>query len=363
MMKTAVLASLASASALSVAKEEVSDVVLKLQQQTHEIAEHLKHPLSYNNNLAQAVKKLSGQPLTSTLKSRVVSKSRRNLRGKKGKGKGKGKGGDDDNGDENGEEQSVARTGFQLQVGFCAGTDLGDMTLTEPHYFTSLQMWNDVCVNGVGMGDDTPFSYANSFTLDESGALVGMTKLYMLHDCLDENLDMTEMIPSDEFTFGGAVTPNGVCTDLGGYGARIAVSESPVVHSQGGGIIVEGEDTSVNDCYSSLMSSDYSQADIVEYSSNDFPTSSGYFPLCHMQDSGNDDYDDGDDLVPEGGSYMYDLSRCNEDPPKRIMNVYTSSDCSGTISNTFIEDADMCVFDGREAEDFLYLFQNCWSGA
>jgi hypothetical protein len=358
------LGSLASSAALTLTKEEASSAALKMQQQTHELAEHLKHPLQHDAKLAAAVKTLSGQPLTSTLNARVISKtrkSRRFLRGKKGKGKGKGK--DDDEGES--EVVSAPRTGLQYQIGWCAGTFLVDQTLTEPHYLTSIQFWNDVCVNGVDLTDNTPFSYMSDFLINESGDLVFSHSVYMLHDCVEENMLDSVIEDTTELTYGGNVSPNGVCTDVGGFGARIAVSETPLVHTAGGGVMVEGMDTSVNDCYHVQTSADYTSADYVEYTSNDIPFSGGYFTQCHEQDNSDDtayDDDDNDDLVPIGGSYMFDLSRCGEDPPKRVMNIFTTNDCSGTPT-VHIEDSDMCEFDGRDTEDLFYLFENCWSGA
>jgi hypothetical protein len=359
-MKTAALLLASSASVLALTKDETAATALKLQQQTHELAEKLKHPLQHDAKLAQALKTLSGQPLTSTLNARVVSNSRtmrRSLRGKKGKGKGKDKGKDDDESEE--EPVSYPRTAFQIQAGFCAGTDLGDFTLTEPHFLTSVQVWNDVCVNGVSLDDDTPFSFMVNYAVDENGDLIRIDNMYMLHDCVQESLVSSNVEPTTDFSFGGMVSPNGICTDLGGFGARVAVSETPLVHSAGGGIMVEGLDTRVNECYGALMNADYSIPDIVEYTSNDFPFTGGYVTMCHMQGS----VDDPDGVVvPDGGSFMYDLSRCSEEPAKRVINVFTSSDCSGSATDTYVVDAEMCAFTGRDHEDFAYAFQNCWSG-
>ena len=367
-MKTAVLASLSLASSsVALTKEETLSKVQTAQKQTHELAEHLKHPLEHNTELANAIKTLSGQPLSSTLKAKTVSRSRvmkRSLRGKGGKGKGKGKG--DDDSSEDSEEDNVSHSYFQMQTGFCAGSTLGDVTLTEDFYVTSLQFTNNVCVNGVMMDGDMPFSYSNVISINEGGQLVRTIYSYMLHDCVDEYLMQTEMPSTDEFLFGGSVSPNGMCTDTGfGFGARVALSESPLMHSSGeAGVIVEAEDSSANDCYENAVNGNYVGFDLVEYTANEIPTSFGYTPICYEKDfgSGDDDYYYADDdLVPDGGSHSFDLSRCSEDPPVRVMNIYTSNDCSGnpTVES---EPSDFCYFD-REHDDFLYQFQTCWAGA
>jgi hypothetical protein len=369
MIKASLTASLVASATASVtlSQPEGQRLAAKMLKQSHQLTEKLKYPLEHDTVLAAEVKKLSASS-SLNLKSRGVTRTRsqkRSLRGKGGKGKGKGK--DKDSSSGGGDEDGAARSYLQIQQGYCAGTTIDVTTFENDYFVTSFHYANDICYNIIDeMGE--AYSTMNSFYVSETGQLMQNVKYYFLHDCEDMNQIVDIDMPNDDLSFGGMVSPNGMCTTLGdGIGVRVAVSETPVSHTTGGGVMIEGEDNSVNACYWNMMNADYSSFDIIEYMNTDYPTSSGYAPTCHSND-GDDDGDDGDDddnddAVPIGGSYMYDLSRCNEDPPILGRSIFNSNtECSGTADTMEFEQADRCIFD-KEVEEQVALFQTCWAGA
>lgn len=252
-------------------------------------------------------------------KASTKTTSVRSLRGKGGKGKGKGK--DDDD-----EEEVSGDLFLQMSSGMCAGADIGFGAIAEDTYLYHVQMKSGACTNVVG-NDGTYHSYAVHLVADTFAI---SEKVYSMDNCQEVNLIDTVDI-TEHFTFGGAVTPNNMCTSVDGYGVRLTVSDKAV--TMPAGFIAHGQNAKANTC----VGGDLSSHDYVELQAAGLMTPGGYGRMC----SSNDDSDD-DISAPVSGSYEYDLSSCGAG--SLVVNHFSDDNCEVLVeSSTHM--AQYCYFD------------------
>jgi hypothetical protein len=305
-----------------------SAAVKRAKDAFHQIQTSQKtHALKAVNNykLANKVVSLQARGVTG------AAKKSRALRGKSGKGKGKSKS-DDDKDDEGDEVDIASRKYLQMSSGFCSGTDIGTGPYTEDFYVFHGQFANNVCLNSV---DSDGYAYSSKVFLTGDEFML-MADSYMMHDCQDEYLVATEDITS-EFTFGGAVMPNGMCTDFDGFGVKMLVSETPL--TMPAGFVASAENSRANDC---AMMTDLSTYDELELETSFISIPSfGDFPLCNQEDSD----DDG-----ASGSYQYDVSACGDEPSTLTIQHFSDLDCTVPTGSS-MEEAKMCALDVQHFVD------------
>lgn len=296
---------------------------------------------------------LQAQAQTKTkVQAKGVSKSSlRALRGKAGKGKGKGKD-DDEEEEEEGEWETMARSYLSMSAGICAGGNFAGDTMAADTYLYIGQMVSGSCENMVD-SDGMTYSMKTSFTAEPFSI---MESVHSMHDCKDDYY-VSSMDVTSDFTFGGAVTANGVCTDLGGYAVRLMVSDTSVTMPPG--FVATTENMHVNDC----KAGDISSYDFVDMEAAGITLSGGYMSMCFSENDSDDDTLD-DSLF---GSYAYDVSGCGGDPASLTITSFSDSDCTvSTGSDT--ESAKYCSFDfehfveemtATSSATFLYTSQFC----
>jgi hypothetical protein len=359
---TATLLASSASATLTQQQQDAVKVASAAQQQG---SKHLKEL-----HIAQVAKSLSavkdfqlsggkvGSLQASSVRTRGVSKGIkarapvRTLRGKGGKGKGKGK--DDDETEDEGDAENMAAPMYlQMQTGMCAGTDLGEGPLSEDMYMSSMQD-SGACVNSIDSEGD---AYSTALTLTPSPFAIHVS-VFMLHDCVAENHVFDEDI-TDIFTSGGTAATDGSCTDMGGYGMRMAISETSLQASASGrSTVLYASSGSANSCAAAATSNgaDISLFAVADWQETGLTLSSGWVPLCHSED--------------DGSSFMYDTSNCGAATPELTYSYYSDNACSVPAATpTETEESRFCFFDYEffaeemameDSADFVYEVETCF---
>jgi hypothetical protein len=361
MLKTALVATLvASTAALS--QEETRKALSAIHQKAHTKVEEVKHNSHHSANLANAAKSLKLSSSVSLKASGITSKlSVRSLRGKAGKGKGRGK----DDEDEDEEEDvvvPVARTYMQIQLGLCAGFDFGDgFPTAEDFYFETIGFAPNVCFDSV---TDEGIAMS-SLIVAVVEPFSAVKKIFQSHGCMasyympDYDDDATA-----GFSFDGAITANGVCTDTGlGISAALSFTDAPTL-SSATPTIFSSSNGKVNDCMGAASGQAGYGFDVFEVSEVGMTFGGIWYSSC------NEEYDENDE--PTGVYTMYDTSACGATPSVITENFYSDDVCTVLTGSESLE-ADFCRFDweyfneeltssGGEPVDFVYDINTCHPG-